>query len=574
MKKIAIFLLAIPALLLSCQSRQEYGPMKGVYYSAISGSDETLQLLPSRTRTLELRAYAQDGAVSDKFLTMSFKADPESVPAYNSAHGTAYPMLPGAAFEIQQNNVMIPRYGKASSTAKLRINAASMEEDIVYLLPITIGEVKGSDNWALGTEAVSYVTVRRLPVDPSTGDGSAALPFIIDEPADILAISEKLEEGVVTHFRMINDVDMAGMSTWIPLNYASPYEKRIDFNGDGHTIYNFSSDFPNYSSFFGVLVGKCYNVNFVNANISSDGASACAVLCGYAGTGDKAAEIDNVHVSGTVTLYGNKTGVGGLCGILGNAKVTRSSANCKVSSKYNYVGGLFGYDGGTCEVSDCWSAGTVEAGQRAGGLCGGIIKHNSTITNCYSTATVTAGFGIGGIAGHCNLDQKEGTPAESRPDNVFRSCIAWNDGVVARNKNSGDVSHYSCGAVIGFTSMYNYLIDCYRKPDMYFQDYSDMFAVYDQPNASPDSPLVIQQVSGADYNYPYHGKAAAAGISLSQLARSLGWSEDIWDFSADIPVHKGATITPDPTPGPGPDDPQEDATGDGQIDDYDENVIL
>lgn len=101
-----------------------------------------------------------------------------------------------------------------------------------------------------------------------------------------------------------------------------------------------------------------------------------------------------------------------------------------------------------------------------------------------------------------------------------------------------------------------------------------MFAVYDQPNASPDSPLVIQQVSGADYNYPYHGKAAAAGISLSQLARSLGWSEDIWDFSADIPVHKGATITPDPTPGPGPDDPQEDATGDGQIDDYDENVIL
>jgi hypothetical protein len=205
----------------------------------------------------------------------------------------------------------------------------------------------------------------------------------------------------------------------------------------------------------------------------------------------------------------------------------------------------------------------VTGGQRTGGICGGLIKAESSVVNCYSLSQVTAGFAIGGIAGHCNLDQKSGTPEESRPDNVFSKCIAWNDFVHATTLTPGDVSHYSCGTVVGFTSVRNYLIDCVRKPDLDFQDYSDMFTVYNQPNASPDSPLVVNTVDGASYNYPYHGIAAEAGKTLTDVAKELGWSADIWDFSGPVPTLKAnATVTP-----------VEDASSQGQLPGYGENDI-
>ena len=450
-----------------------------------------------------------------------------------------------------------------SSSAKLRITAVGLEEEKTYVLPVTIDKVTGTDNWSLSNEPHAFVTVVQAATGPQGGDGSAEYPYILSTAEDMEKMAEKLEHGNKVYFRMKNDIDMSSVTAWIPLNYASPYDFEVDFDGAGHTISNFSVDFTNYASFFGVVFGKVHDVTFTNAYVTSSANSACGILGGYAGTGDKHAEITRVHVQGVVDFKGNKTGIGGLAGILGNATVTACSADCQVTSGYNYVGGLFGYDGGKCEVSDCWTAGSVKGGQRTGGICGGLIKNESSLVNCYSTASVEAGFGIGGIAGHCNLDQKSGTPEESRPDNVISKCIAWNDYVHATTLTPGDVSHYSCGTIVGFTSVRNYLIDCVRKPDLDFQDYSDMFTVYNQPNASPDSPLVVNTVDGASYNYPYHGIAAEAGKTLTDVAKQLGWSADIWDFSGAVPTLKAnASVTP-----------VEDASSEGQLPGYGENDI-
>jgi hypothetical protein len=35
---------------------------------------------------------------------------------------------------------------------------------------------------------------------------------------------------------------------------------------------------------------------------------------------------------------------------------------------------------------------------------------------------------------------------------------------------------------------------------------------------------------------PYHGKAAPAGSTVSSVARTLGWSETVWDLSGAVPV--------------------------------------
>jgi hypothetical protein len=73
----------------------------------------------------------------------------------------------------------------------------------------------------------------------------------------------------------------------------------------------------------------------------------------------------------------------------------------------------------------------------------------------------------------------------------------------------------------------------------------------------------VQSTGGTNYNFPYHGKAAPAGKSLSEVAKGLGWSDSVWDFSGEIPVIKAdATFVP-----------VEDVNGEGGIGDWDENKI-
>ena len=421
--------------------------------------------------------------------------------------------------------------------AGTQLNFTVAAGDFTWMRSITIDAEKtikaGSVN-TLTLDAAGWGDAGRY----SGGTGTEADPWLISSAKQMLYINEDLKGGELRCFKLTADIDMSGIEGWTPLNYASPYDRKIDFDGGGHTISGFKCDYPSYASFFGVLYGKCHDVTFTGAVIEGTTNSSCAILGGYGGTGDLRAEVYNVHVQGTVTFTGNKTGVGGMFGQLANASVKASSADVKVESGKNYVGGLCGYVGGSnVQIEDCWTKGSVSGNQRVGGITGGITKDNAVVRNCYSLCSVAANFAIGGIAGHCNQDK--GDQMDTRmPGNVFEKCIAWNDFIKANTVTPGDKSHYSGGAIVGFTASHNILTDCMRKPDLEFQDYSDLFGLYDQENASVDVPLVVNPVEGATYNYPYHGKAAAAGSTPSQVAQSLGWSADIWDFSGETPQFK------------------------------------
>ena len=58
---------------------------------------------------------------------------------------------------------------------------------------------------------------------------------------------------------------------------------------------------------------------------------------------------------------------------------------------------------------------------------------------------------------------------------------------------------------------------------------------FDQEDADPEHPM---SPGTGTYAFGYHGKASAAGETLSQVARRIGWSADVWDFSGDKPVLK------------------------------------
>lgn len=581
MKRLFTYLtaLSLPLLLFSCQEKQETFP-QARFYPTVTGSDKVIELLAGKSRTIDLHVCAEQ--VSNVCNTMTFKVDPEAVAAYNSANGTSCGMLPSSSFEFTRNEVMLPDFNKESTTGKIRITATGLEDNVLYLLPIAIDKVSGTSDWTLTENPVAYIRVMQVNVGPEGGDGSMEYPYELRTPEDMKAMKEKLSSEEKVYFRMMNDIDMSSIDDWEPLNYASPYDKAIDFDGAGHTIDNFHiTDWGTYASFFGALYGYCHDVTFTNALVECGADSGCGILGGYGGTGDKHADVARVHLHGKVNFTGNKTGVGGMFGCAGNATIEGCSADVEVTSPKNYVGGLVGYSKKVL-ISNCWVSGSVRGDQRVGGIAGGINGVGDAIINCYAvnklyiikedgTKEYAATRSVGGIVAHANND-KNANNETLELDNTVSGCIAWQDEIKTRTylgagvaiDPKGDQDWYSSGAIVAYGATRNTYENCYRKASLDFRDYADALALYDQDNSSPSNPLVIHtKIEGNTHNYPYHGKAAPAGSTLSQVAQSLGWDASVWNFSGEFP-----TIRPDAPVGPIPD-----VTGDGRLPGFDNNDL-
>lgn len=245
------------------------------------------------------------------------------------------------------------------------------------------------------------------------GAGSESDPYRLSSTRDLLAMKPALVKGQMTYFKMMNDIDMSSIENWDPLNPDDPYDLGIVFDGGGHSLKNLTSKEKHYSSFFGVLYGKCYNVKFVDAEIVSASNSGAGIIGGYIGTGGKPAIVSGVEVSGIVTNAGKGQSVGGLGGNAREATIENCTVNVTVSNPMGdgvnrtATGGVVGKTmGSAVKIKNCVVRGIVEITKGVnntytGGIVGWQVDAGSEITGCEVYATVkSAGERVGGIVGH------------------------------------------------------------------------------------------------------------------------------------------------------------------------------
>lgn len=374
-----------------------------------------------------------------------------------------------------------------------------------------------------------------------TGDGTEANPYIIRTVEDLTGMDGKLA-AEKKYFAMVNDIDMASVTSWIKIENGTP----IDFNGNNRTITNFkpTSYASGYRGFIGILNGRLANLTISNANVdgtANSGTSPCGIACGYCGTKAIRGDIENLHVQGTVLA--NAGGVGGLVGVLGNGTINRCSADVEVTNNSQRAGGLVGYHNNAnvaslCEISDCWTSGSLTAlkHQKNGGIIGEMYGSSTAsptavMTNCYSTMSLNVSRNAGGIVGALHQNGKS----------KVERCIAWNTKIESATSMTG---WYSSGAVVGFMKNKDTMTDNYRRSDMEFDvRYTDKSnevpPLFDCENFDSENPFDWTGYNENSYwgsNYqPYHGKAAGAGETVSDVAKRLGWDETIWDLSGDYP---------------------------------------
>jgi hypothetical protein len=437
-----------------------------------------------------------------------------------------------AWFTTSWNDVTVP--AGTILTVSVKTKGETIEKDITFAEEAVLmgGKVNNfvidATGWAIPTNRYA------------SGKGTAEKPWVITTPEQMEYMYDDLVAGETRYFKLGANIDMKDITDWKPLNATGSFEKKIDFNGAGYTISNFqcisTDEAPiDYASFFGVLYGKCYDVKFVNAKIVAT-KNGAGIVGGYCGTAGKPGEVSHVSVQGTLEGAGT---LGGMFGNVREATITACSADVIITATGQIVGGLFGLDPGLVTVTDCWTAGSViSSASIVGGICGDLKTEGSSLYNCYSTAVVKSQYFIGGIAGRANMADKK-NQATKDPKNHIENCIAWNSEITS---NCADASeHYSSGVIVGSTAQKNYLKNGWRKADIAFTDCpgnaakGTAYAPFDQEDSNPDTPMVK---GAGQYAFAYHGKAAGATETLSQVAQRIGWSSEVWDFSGDTPKLK------------------------------------
>lgn len=561
----------------SCNSESSgVGGLDTPVFCLTSDMDEPIVLVEGRSKSVKLNVKAEKlGPAAN--MTFTVDADMKLVSSYNEKNSTDYVEMPASCYSFEKNSMMVYRYDVNSTTGVLKITANSLEQGKTYILPVVIASAEGAE-YELTKESAAYILLQAAEVAPEEVDITAGLiddeckpadasktpDYIINNLEDLKNLRNNLKEGATTYVVLNADIDMASVTDWTPLFSAFNEDgpDLIEFNGKGHAISNFSCTTGSYRSFFGFLSGRVYDVDFNDAKVdgtANKGTQPCAIIAAYGGnkTGNSKCAVYDVNVTGS--LNGKAGGVGGIIGVAVNAIVKRCSFDGTIDNAGRRQGGIVGYHNvqiadAYLRIEDCWTAGSITGQQQVAGILGqtqyetgksGNKTRASLIKNCYSRMAVTADRNAGGICGSCSYGGTyHDTELDIQKDMVI-GCIAWNEKVEAKKTTTGN---YSSAPVVGYCNKYQYFQNCWRKADMDFRcpvtDAAFSITAVDQENSSPDMPMLGGTVEdsectyGYKYAYPYHGKAAAAGSTVSSMAKQLKWNQNVWDLSGEYPVLK------------------------------------
>ena len=511
-------------------TRQIGTDMKGVLGVAAFESGAQLDVVSTyevgkrQAKSFSLKAYAEE--VCGVALKVTFGTDASYVDVYNEANGTNYQMLPGDAFAFGESDVLMPRFNVYSAESKLTLIGQGCEEDVFYLLPVTITKVVGSENYEISeTTGVIYFLMKVLPA--SKGTGTKDDPFLITELEDFVTMSEKLIPADKVYFDLQTDLDLADVTSWASLNSAG--DCTVYFNGNNHTISNYKGT----SGIFHILNGSIENLILedCSAETSGNGRAVLANFLGYSNGVN--GHIKNVVLKNCDINSTSGQSVGVLVGAMYNSLIENVyMENCDMVSAGRRAGIVVGKiinDATVAEIKNCYVKGGSATGQQQiGGIIGEVEKTSSKVSFCGCSADMVASRAQASIVAYYN-----GTAGKS---NSVENCVVWSSKVDALDSFPGTSDKYSSGVVIGCAleaqGPYTFK-NCFYRPDIVFEDYSEINVLSSMSNV--ENGVVAGSHS---YNYPWHGTAAEAGQTASSVAKTLGWDETIWDLSGDEPKLK------------------------------------
>jgi hypothetical protein len=269
------------------------------------------------------------------------------------------------------------------------------------------------------------------------GSGNADDPYLIAEANQMAAIGLNHADWD-KHFKLISDINLAAYTgDTFPLigRYNNLQDKPFTgvFDGDGHTIFNFtyvSDTITEPVGLFSYFAGEIKNLVLANPCVNVH--TTVGAMVGSTPNGSVKAYINDCYVEG-----GSVTGTGIAGGLVGNfdslGSIKRCYSTATVNSSGNNVGGLVGYNNWGYIYNSCVSS-IVSGYSHVGGLVGGTWVGDAY--ECFANGSVTGqtcvggfvGYTSGGVGSYCCYAATQVTVIDANSTGAF---LGYHGGIVS-----------------------------------------------------------------------------------------------------------------------------------------------
>ena len=262
-----------------------------------------------------------------------------------------------------------------------------------------VGQPDGPhDIWAEpagGGYMILWWQLSPLPALPNFagGTGEPYDPYLISTADELNSIGHN-PRLMEVHFKLTNDINLAGTDFFIIGNPLYPYDGVFDGNGKKISDFTYTSEDEAYIGLFGYVHGEyawVKDLGLINPNVDAGTAGyVVGSLIGELGW----AVVTNCYAEGGSVSGGSS--VGGLVGENYYGLIINSYTTGSVSGAED-VGGLVGFNDSDTEIYNCYSRSSVTGGDHVGGLVG---WNYGIIADCYYTGSVSGDNCVGGLVGY------------------------------------------------------------------------------------------------------------------------------------------------------------------------------
>lgn len=295
-----------------------------------------------------------------------------------------------------------------------------------------------------------------------SGSGTENDPYLILNPIQLSQMRNYLNQSGV-YFKLMANINVEefiedewSSQGWMPIGTSStPFKGVLD--GNGKSISGFWINRPN-TDYVGLFAKTSYaTIKNLTVNSSSiKGKAYVGVLSGISGY----TTISGCSVISSIEITGSDNNVGGIAGYSSDGSVSDCRVACNNTTGANFVGSVYG--GGSSSISNCHVQGTINGGERVGGIAGS----SGIMTGCNFFGDVNGNSYVGGLCGDTG-SQVTSCYAVVRVQalgNQVGGLIGnFNNGKIVDSYVSGTISGgEQVGGLVGYSN-YGIINKCYAK---------------------------------------------------------------------------------------------------------------
>ena len=298
------------------------------------------------------------------------------------------------------------------------------------------------------------------------------------------------------NYMLGSDIDLSGESNFSSLNLS-----KLLIDGAGYSIKNLTSSTNG-------LFTSLNNSTVRHLNLSIKLTNASKNVGGLAGQTTNT-NVDDVHVTGTITGDGSAYQIGGIIGNATNGTISDSSAAVNITNVKSKTGGIVGRSSAALKnVINTGNITGVSGSQYIGGIVG--ISYGG-VANASNTGTITAGKNSGGIVGELESSSAYVTSSYNAGD-ITGTFAGGKVGGIVGSAKAGSINNvYNTGTVTDSTGAAYGIAGNTKDSVTITNSYTTSGTVSDGKN-------VTNSFTGDD-------------TDLTKSSNFSGWDTSIWDIA-------------------------------------------